>query len=354
MSTRVPFRVVVCAATFLAVTVSSPVGARGSVLSARFTQLATSGYDTSPVYSPDSRQIAFISYRDRGVGDIFVMNGDGSGQKCLTNDPHGSIRDGSLAWSPSGKQIIFVGEEPGTGYSDIYVVAADGVGSPVDLTNTVGIFDEDAQWSPDGSRIAFTSGGDICVMNADGGGVTTLTNDARFYDVSPAWSPTAQQIAFARLDALEQDGHIFVMNADGTGLTQLTDDPAFVDQSPLWAPHGRAISFVRGELGATASIFIISAGGGDPVNITSGIPVAGPGMWSPNGKRLAFASENRTDSTGDIYLVNPDGTGLTNLTESPSVLDYGPPSWSRNGLRLIFWSTTDGWPHGEIYAISAR
>ncbi len=351
-------RCVVCALTLVAVVASqsSPVRARPSAQPPQVTQLTVAGHETSPVYSPDSGHIAFVSYRDSAFGDVFVMNADGSGQTKLTNGSHGWIWEASLSWSPGGKQILFVGQESGTDFSDIFAVDADASESAVNLTNTPDAFDDGPRWSPDGQRIVFSRSSGICVMNADGSGVSTLTDNAggHFTDVSPAWSPTAQQIAFARLDGLEQDGHICVMRADGSHLTQLTDDPAFVDLSPRWSPSGRAMSFVRGERGGTASIFVMDRDGGSPLNITSGVPVGGPGVWSPNGRRIAFASENLYNSFGDIYAVNPDGTGLTNLTGSVSVLDYGPPSWSRNGLRLIFWSTAQAWPLGDIYAIALR
>jgi TolB protein len=109
---------------------------------------------------------------------------------------------------------------------------ADG-GNPVNLTNRPTTFDENPSWSPDGSKIAYSAGGDIYVMNADGSGRVDITDDPSFSDNNPAWSPDGSMIVFTS----DRGGNIdvFVMNADGTGQTNLTDNPAF-DGVPDWGP----------------------------------------------------------------------------------------------------------------------
>jgi TolB protein len=98
-------------------------------------------------------------------------------------------------------------------------------------------------WSPDGSRIAFASGGvqsDIHVMDADGTGVAQLTDDPG-HDGAPSWSPDGTKIAFIsnRSGNPLVDGTlaIYVMNADGTGVEQLTNDAAY---DAAWSPAGVA------------------------------------------------------------------------------------------------------------------
>src|SRR5262249_13801398 len=74
----------------------------------------------SPQWSPDGKQIAFVSNHE-GNPEIYVINADGADQKRLTNDPHSDI---SPSWSPDGKHITFDSDRSGN--YDIYVMNADG------------------------------------------------------------------------------------------------------------------------------------------------------------------------------------------------------------------------------------
>jgi dipeptidyl aminopeptidase/acylaminoacyl peptidase len=115
-------------------------------------------------------------------------------------------------------------------------MGSDGA-SQTNLTNNTAE-DNFPNWSPDGSRIAFSSlrdgNSEIYVMNSDGNGQTRLTFSAGD-DGAPAWSPDGLQIAFAS----NRDGNfeVYVMSADGTGQTNVTQNPAF-DTLPDWGPKG--------------------------------------------------------------------------------------------------------------------
>ena len=116
--------------------------------------------------------------------EIFVMNADGSNPTQITvND-----RDDEVpAWSPNGKKIVFQRDfDPirGQGDYDILTMRADGTRER-NLTNSPGVQEFDADWSPDGRRIAFVSerdgDGEIYTMKPDGSRVRQLTvNDGPF------------------------------------------------------------------------------------------------------------------------------------------------------------------------------
>ncbi|NKB71189.1 MAG: hypothetical protein GKR89_29305 [Candidatus Latescibacteria bacterium] len=163
------------------------------------------GYDWAPVWSPDGSRIAFISQRD-GNDEIYVMQADGSRPMRLTHRPG---RDWQPAWSPNGAHIAFMGQDKHNNW-DIFVVASDGSwATTVQLTHHSGR-DGLPVWSPDGSRIAFVSQRDgdfeIYVMQADGSNPMRLTHRAGI-DAYPSWSADGTEIIFT---AMEQDGPEYI------------------------------------------------------------------------------------------------------------------------------------------------
>src|SRR5262245_3555342 len=124
--------------------------------------------------------------------------------------------------------------------------------------------DLNAQFSPDGRRIAFASGrsGDqvsIWLANADGTGLVQLTRGAGSFEGSPRWSPDGRWIAF---DAVSKDGgrHIEVVESSGGRSRQLTDD-SFSSKVPSWSRDGKWIYF-SSERSGRFEIWRTSAQGG--------------------------------------------------------------------------------------------
>jgi len=166
-----------------------------------------------------------------------VMNADGSGQSNLTNNPG---FDTEPAWSPDGTKIAFSSARDGN--FEVYVMNADGSGQSNLTNNPEPNLSPGANWSPDGTKIAFSSARDnpsqseVYVMNADGSGQTNLTNVLSIFDGRPAWSPDGTKIAFASNRGPNPlPTEIFVMNADGSGQTGLTNNAA-TDVEPDWQP----------------------------------------------------------------------------------------------------------------------
>ena len=182
-------------------------------------QLTNLGSGSQPLFSPDGTRIAFTV-----SGEIFVMDEDGSDQTKITSKADVYAYD--FDWSPDSMRIVFRGELPGN--QEIYVVNADGSGLK-NLTKSYGV-DLTPNWSPDGTKIAYTCAFSLCIMNPDGSEKKVLTYNTDQY---PDWSPDSKQIVFSY--TVNGNAEIYTISVDGTGLTRLTDHPA-VDYRPVWQP----------------------------------------------------------------------------------------------------------------------
>ncbi|MHB1357558.1 MAG: DPP IV N-terminal domain-containing protein [Anaerolineae bacterium] len=212
----------------------------------------------------------------------------------------------------------------------------DDAGTNLQRLTTLGGWNDGPAWSPDGSKIAFSSGhadhadrtDDIYVMNSDGTGVISLTNNPNFADREPSWSPDGQRIVFTRVFTDGQNSVLIIMNANGCNTIQLTNG---WDSQPDWSPDGSMIAFTRNN-----DIYIISITGTNLVNLTSGWSSnESQPTWSPDGKKIAFVSNKGDAFIGNIWMVNADGSGgFTQLTFGSTDADH--PSFSPDGGSIVF------------------
>ena len=253
----------------------------------------------------------------------------------------------STASAIGGSRIAFASDFHDPGGLEVFAMDPDG-GNQENLTEHEG-GDFNPDWSPDGSRLLFTSyrgtaDTDVYAMDADGSDQTALTADASF-DVDPAWSPDGSRIAF--VSGRSGTGQIYVMNADGSDPTRLTTR-ADGASSPAWSPDGSKIAFVSGT-SPDLGVYVMDADGSDQVNLT---PAPGRDLdpaWSPDGSRIAFSSLR--DESYEVYVMDADGSDQVDLTKNPGGSEF-QPAWSPDGRKVAFARTTDD-PYGELYVMDA-
>jgi Tol biopolymer transport system component len=348
-------------------------------------------------WSPDGSQIVFSATGVSGgqqSAEIFIMNADGSWTRRLTDNLLGEM---SPRWSPDGTQIVFARSMTDPGYRgsedascEIFVMNADG-SNERRLTNN-GTNDGLPAWSADGLKIVFAStrlgNPRIFIMNADGSGPEVLSGTVH-WDFGPDWSPNGDRLAITRANGY---AHIYTVDFDGTDPLQLCFDP-LVGSFPRFSPDGGRLVFmgslvsapweiyrvsadwpdpvaltnsgsseylsypswgggkilVDSERGASRAIYVMNPDGSGLTRLTGGTPMDMNADWSYDGTKIVF---ERYDGTNrNIWTMNANGTSQTNLTNSAAGIINAAPCWSPDGTKIAFSSNRAG--DSEIYTMNA-
>ncbi len=197
---------------------------------------------------------------------------------------------------------------------------------------------------------------EIFVMTPTGARLTNLTNSWAD-DLAPVWSPDGRRVAFVSLrDTVAGKwglgpSSIYVMDFDPTSGTRVGEPFAVTDKNtndgwPTWSPDGQRIAF-QSDRSGNWDIWAVNLDGSGLTNLTNHPSDDRYPAWSPDGNQMAFTSNRTGDS--EVWLMNIDGSGAANLTKTPGQDRY--TMWSPDGSQMTFSTNRDG--DQEIYVMNA-
>jgi Tol biopolymer transport system component len=298
-------------------------------------QLTFGGQNAEAYFSYDADMLIYQStHPPYDCDQIFLMHSDGS-DKRLVSTGYGRTTCAFIA--PDNSGIIYASTHE-----------ADSACPPKPD------FSQGYVW-------ALYPGFEIYAADMDGSNLRNITNSPR-YDAEAVYSPDGSRIVFTSLRT--GDLELFTMNPDGSGIKQLTNELGY-DGGAFFSFDGSKIIY-RAHRPKTAAdsadylklldqdlirpskleIFIMDADGSNQRQITDLDCASFAPYLHPDGKKLAFCTNYGGSAREfDIWLINVDGTGLERITHNPTF--DGFPMWSHDGKRFVFCSNRHNKIRGE-------
>jgi Tol biopolymer transport system component len=259
---------------------------------------ASSHHDPEAVRKQEAEiEFRAVGGRRRGAWDyepmmdIFVSRRDGSDLVNLSNT-YGY--DAEAAYSPDGSKIVFSSTRTG------YVANADGSYAPVD------------------ENVPPENYGEIYIMNADGTDVRRLT-EWPGYDGGPFFTPGGERIVWRHFDENGEIAEVYTMRLDGSDRLQLTNMGA-MSWAPYFHPSGEYAIYTTNMHGfSNFELYIVDRlGEKEPVRVTDAEAFDGLPVFNPDGRHLTWTASRTANRQGQLFVGTWDHEGaLAALQASP-------------------------------------
>jgi Tol biopolymer transport system component len=297
--------------------------------------------DLGSTWSPDGTKIAFHTNRD-GNNEVYTINADGSSPTNITN---AASDDAFANWSPDGTKIAFRS-------AGIVIINIDGTGRTTIASNGIGGGTE-PNWSPDGGQLVFwtndgsTANRQIYIVDPDGSNLTALTS-SNPNNTNAAWSPNGSKITFT--STRDGNAEVYIMDADGTNQVRLTNNSNSDTQpsiQPLITPTVTNDPDVTTTAGKPVTIDVLSNdtdpyGSLDPTSITiTSAPLNGTTSINTTTGEITYTpNENFTGNDTFTYQVCSSYSSLcetatVSITVTPGLPKTGDGSTTSNTLWIL-------------------
>jgi dipeptidyl aminopeptidase/acylaminoacyl peptidase len=317
-------------------------------------QLTRSGHDSSPVWSPDGKSIAFLSSRS-GDSQVYLLSTDGGEAHPLTKLSTGADM---VKWSPDGKTIAFTSSVYPDCKDDDCNSKRDAEKEKSKVKAHVAehlLYRHWTHWN-DGKR------SHLFVVSADGSGAPRDLTAGADYDIPPDersgpgdfnFSPDGKEICFTavtdKIEAISTNADLFIVSAAGGEAKRITTQPGF-DGNPVYSPDGKFIAYhaqlTAGYESDRWRVMLYDRQSGKNENLSEGFDRSAEELaWSPESKTIYFTAENETQK--QVYAM----AAHAGAPPKPIIADtYNAAiSLSADGKTLAFERMSLTMP-GEVFA----
>jgi dipeptidyl aminopeptidase/acylaminoacyl peptidase len=293
-----------------------------------------------PAWSPSGKEIVFISDIS-GRLNIWKVNSSGGWPIQLTQSDE---RQFSPVWSRDGKWIVYQQDSGGNELWDLYAVPSDG-GDVVNLTNTPDAREEAPLWSPDGKTVAFTYKPkdatiyDIQLLDWQSRKIRKLTNEtSKTYSWSPvAWSPDGQYL-FANRGEISgvPEGDVYRIEiATGKAEDLTSHDGKRLYSATSLSRDGKTLLITSDEKGGYQNVALLDVTSKQRTWVTDTKWEASSGNFSPDGKLFTYTIN--ADGRIDAYMASSANQRAEKIA-LPEGLNYfagNPSPFSPDGDRVL-------------------